>query len=29
MLKMDCLRLRGPNGAKDEFQLAAVALNCR
>ncbi len=27
ILKLDRLRLRGPNGAKDEFLLAATALN--
>jgi hypothetical protein len=29
ILKLDCLRLRGPNGAKDEFLLAATAQNLR
>jgi transposase len=29
ILKMDRLRLRGPNGAKDEFLLAATAQNLR
>jgi transposase len=29
MLKFDRLRLRGPNGAKDEFHLAAIAQNLR
>jgi len=29
ILKLDCLRLRGPNGAKDEFHLAATAQNLR
>lgn len=29
ILKMDRLRLRGPNGAKDEFHLAAAAQNLR
>jgi hypothetical protein len=28
-LKLDRLRLRGPNGAKDEFHLAAAAQNLR
>ena len=28
-LKLDGLRLRGPNGAKDEFHLAAAAQNLR
>ncbi len=27
ILKLDRLRLRGPNGAKDEFHLAAAAQN--
>ena len=27
ILKLDRLRLRGPNGAKDEFLLAATAQN--
>jgi hypothetical protein len=27
ILKLDRLRLRGPNGAKDEFLLAAIAQN--
>jgi hypothetical protein len=29
MLRFDRLRLRGPNGAKDEFYLAAIAQNLR
>ena len=29
ILKLDCLRLRGPNGARDEFLLAATAQNLR
>ena len=29
ILKLDRLRLRGPNGAKDEFLLAATAQNFR
>jgi hypothetical protein len=29
ILKLDRLRLRGPNGAKDEFLLAAAAQNLR
>jgi hypothetical protein len=29
ILKLDRLRLRGPNGAKDEFPLAAAAQNLR
>ncbi|QFU31788.1 hypothetical protein BSP_08935 [Brevundimonas sp. Bb-A] len=29
VLKLDRLRLRGPNGAKDEFLLAATAQNLR
>ena len=29
ILKLDRLRLRGPNGAKDEFHLAAAAQNFR
>jgi hypothetical protein len=29
ILKLDRLRLRGPNGAKDEFHLAAAAQNLR
>tara|TARA_R110000796_G_scaffold49598_2_gene118214 strand:+ start:165 stop:431 length:267 start_codon:yes stop_codon:yes gene_type:complete len=29
ILKLDRLRLRGPNGAKDEFLLAATAQNLR
>ena len=29
ILKLDRLRLRGPNGAKDEFHLAAAAHNLR
>src|ERR1700757_5058267 len=29
ILKLDRLRLRGPNGARDEFTLAATALNLR
>ena len=29
ILKLDRLRLRGPNGACDEFQLAATAQNLR
>src|SRR6516162_5432401 len=29
ILRLDRLRLRGPNGAKDEFLLAATALNLR
>lgn len=29
ILKLDRLRLRGPNGAKDEFRLAATAQNLR
>jgi hypothetical protein len=29
ILKVDRLRLRGPNGAKDEFLLAATAQNLR
>ncbi len=28
-LKLDRLRLRGPNGAKDEFLLAATVQNLR
>ncbi|MEN7538833.1 transposase, partial [Aurantiacibacter flavus] len=28
-LKLDRLRLRGPNGAKDEFHLVAAAQNLR
>ncbi len=28
-LRLDRLRLRGPNGAKDEFHLAATAQNLR
>ena len=28
ILKLDRLRLRGPNGARDEFLLAATAQNC-
>jgi hypothetical protein len=28
-LKLDRLRLRGPNGAKEEFLLAAIAQNLR
>ena len=28
-LKLDRLRLRGPNGARDEFHLAATAQNLR
>ena len=27
ILKLDRLRLRGPNGARDEFHLAATAQN--
>ena len=27
ILGLSCLRLRGPNGAKDEFHLAATAQN--
>jgi hypothetical protein len=29
ILKMGRLRLRGPNGAQDEFTLAAIAQNLR
>lgn len=29
ILRLDRLRLRGPNGARDEFQLAAAAQNLR
>jgi hypothetical protein len=29
ILKLDRLRLQGPNGAKDEFLLAATAQNLR
>jgi hypothetical protein len=29
ILKVDRLRLRGPNGARDEFHLAATAQNLR
>ena len=29
ILKLDRLRLRGPNGAHDEFLLAGIALNFR
>ncbi len=29
IMKLDRLRLRGPNGAKDEFHLAATAQNLR
>ena len=29
ILKLDRLRLRGPNGARDEFNLAAAAQNLR
>jgi hypothetical protein len=29
ILKLDRLRLRGPNGARDEFTLAATAQNLR
>ena len=29
ILKLDRLRLRGPNGARDEFYLAATAQNLR
>ena len=29
ILKLDGLRLRGPNGARDEFHLAATAQNLR
>ncbi|WP_432612351.1 hypothetical protein [Azospirillum brasilense] len=29
ILRLDRLRLRGPNGARDEFHLAAVAQNLR
>jgi hypothetical protein len=29
ILKMGCLRLRGPCGAQDEFLLAATAQNLR
>ena len=29
ILKLDQLRLRGPNGARDEFHLAATAQNLR
>ena len=29
ILKLDRLRLRGPNGARDEFNLAATAQNLR
>jgi hypothetical protein len=29
ILKLDCLRLRGPSGAYDEFLLAATAQNLR
>ncbi len=29
VLKLERLRLRGPNGARDEFHLAATAQNLR
>ncbi len=29
ILKLDRLRLRGPNGARDEFHMAATAQNLR
>ena len=29
ILRLDLLRLRGPNGAKDQFLLAAAVLNLR
>ncbi len=29
ILKVDRLRLRGPNGARDEFHMAAIAQNLR
>jgi hypothetical protein len=29
ILRLDRLRLRGPNGARDEFHLAAIAQNVR
>jgi hypothetical protein len=29
ILRLDRLRLRGPNGARDEFHLAAAAQNLR
>ena len=29
ILRMDSLRLRGPNGTRDEFLLAATAQNLR
>jgi hypothetical protein len=29
ILKLDRLRLRGPNGARDEFHLAATVQNLR
>lgn len=29
ILRLDRLRLRGPNGARDEFHLAAAAQNFR
>jgi hypothetical protein len=29
ILKLDRLRLRGPNGARDEFHLASTAQNLR
>jgi hypothetical protein len=29
ILRLDRLRLRGPNGARDEFHLAAIAQNLR
>ena len=29
ILKLDRLRLRGPNGGRDEFHLAATAQNLR
>ena len=29
ILRLDRLRLRGPNGAKDQFHLAATAQNLR
>ncbi len=29
ILKLDCLWLRGPNGARDEFIFAATAQNFR
>ena len=29
ILRLDRLRLRGPNGAKDEFHLAAMVQNLR